>query len=165
MTKQQLIEDNMGLVYSLIQREYPTFRDDEDIIQTGMLGLCKAAETWDESIGKFSTFAYICIRNVILTELKYRSKHKGVWSLDHPFTNDNGETGTLQECLVGEEDVNYVDTYVDEKKLNEKQQRIYELLLEGVVPKEIAKQVGVTHQYVSVVKRKLRLLRSRKYGD
>ena len=78
MTKQQLIEDNMGLVYSLILREYPTYIQDEDIIQCGMLGLCQAADKFDESKGfKFAGFAWFCIRNEIIRELNKRSKHQG----------------------------------------------------------------------------------------
>ena len=71
MTKQQLIEDNLNLVYALISREYPTYLHDEDIIQTGMLGLCKAADKWDEKRGTFSNFAWCCIRHEIIKEFKF----------------------------------------------------------------------------------------------
>jgi DNA-directed RNA polymerase specialized sigma subunit len=149
----------MKLVYSFIAREYPTYMGDEDLIQTGMVGLCQAAETWDENRGKFSSFAYICIRNAICKEFRSRNKHQGVWSLDYVITNENGEVGSFGDCVVGDEDVGYVDTVVNIDKLNEKERKVYELLLDGVEPLEISKQLGISHQYVYATRRKMRKLK------
>lgn len=159
MTKQQLIEDNMNLVYSLVSREYPTYIHDEDIIQSGMVGLCTAAESWDETKSKFSNFAWYCIRHEIIKEFKRRAKHQGILSLDYETTDKNGVRATLADFIVGDEDVSYVDLWVDTTKLNEKERKVYELLLEGVEQLEIARRLNITHQYVTWTKRKLRLLR------
>ena len=164
MTKQQLIEDNMGLVYSLIQREYPTFRDDEDIIQCGMLGLCQAADKFDESKGfKFAGFAWFCIRNEIIRELNKRSKHKNVLSLDYEYTDKFGERFPFSDLIVGDEDVMYIDDC--EHQLTPQQKQISKLLQKGVKGKDIAKALGVTPSYVSWTRRKIRLLRGRNNGD
>lgn len=162
MTKQQLVEDNMKLVYGYISKELPTYIGDEDLIQTGMLGLCKAADTWVEGQSKFSSYAYICIRNEILKELRQRNKHSGVWSLDYMITNENGEVGTFGDCVVGEEDVGYFELDAKTHRLTEKQLKIYELLLTGASAKEIAERLGITPQYVSWTRRKLRLLRGKR---
>lgn len=159
MTNQQLVEDNMNLVYGLVSKEFPTYIHDEDIIQTGMLGLCQAAETWDESRGKFSTFAYTCIRNLICNEFRNRNKHQGVWSLDYTITNDNGEVCTLGDCVVGDEDVNYVDVEFDRSRLRQKELDICQMLMDGVEPLEISKQLGVSQQYINATRRKMRKLK------
>lgn len=161
MTKQQLIEDNMNLVYHLIHREYPTYIGDEDIIQTGMLGLCKAAEKWDESKSKFSTFAIICIRSEIQTEFRKRAKHQGILSLDYEIKN--GDTTcdfvTLGDLIVGDEDVPYFDIGIDLSKLNEKERQIAELLPTGMTQVDIARKLGVSKQYVNRTIRKIRTMR------
>ena len=160
MTKQQLIEDNMGLVYSLILREYPTYIQDEDIIQCGMLGLCQAADKFDESKGfKFAGFAWFCIRNEIIRELNKRSKHQGVLSLDYEYTDKFGEKFPYSDLIVGDEDVMYIDDC--EHQLTPLQKQIVSLLKKGVKSKEIARVLGTTTQNVSYTRRKIRLLRGR----
>ena len=157
MTKQQLIEDNMKLVYWLIAREFPTYTQDEDIKQVGMVGLCMAADKWDESKGKFSVFAYSCIRNAILNEFKSRNKHNGVLSLDYELISDNGEKTTFGELIAGEQDVMYLDTCEDQ--LTPLQKQILGLLLKGVPPKDVAKRLNTTPQNVYWTRRRMRLLR------
>ena len=159
MTKQQLIEDNMNLVYALVSREYPTYIHDEDIIQTGMLGLCQAAEKWDESKAKFSDFAWYCIRHEICKEFKRRAKHQGVLSLDYETTNADGERVTFGDFIVGDEDVCYIDDCLD--KLTPIQQQIVELLKTGLTPKEVSKKLNVSYQTVCFTQRKIRLLRGK----
>lgn len=158
MTKQQLIEDNMNLVYSLVSREYPTYLSDEDIIQSGMLGLCKAAEKWDESKSKFSTFAIICIRSEIQAEFRKRAKHQGILSLDYEIDND-GERTTFGDFIVGDEDVAYFDIGIALDSLTAREREIAELLATGMEQKAIADKLGVTKPYVWKVKRKIKALR------
>lgn len=158
MTKQQLIEDNMNLVYSLVSREYPTYLSDEDIIQSGMLGLCKAAEKWDESKSKFSTFAIICIRSEIQAEFRRRAKHQGILSLDYEIDND-GERTTFGDFIVGEEDVGYFDIGIALDSLTAREREIAELLTTDMEQKAIADKLGVTKQYIWKVKRKIKAMR------
>lgn len=162
MTKQQLIEDNMNLVYSFISRNYRTYLHDEDIVQTGMLGLCQAADKWDETKLPFASFAWGCIQNAIYKEFRRRAKHQGVLSLDYETVTD-GIPGTLGDIIVGEEDVCYIDCCED--KLTPLQRRILELLKKGFTPKEIAETLGTTRQNVSHTQRKIRILRSRTDGS
>lgn len=149
----------MRLVYWVVSKEFPSLTQDEDIIQTGMIGLCQAADRWDENIGTFAGFAYSCIRNVILKELRERKKHYGIISLDYEVISDNGERTPMVELIMGDEDVAYVDVSVDLTRLTELQRKIYQLLVEGVEPIEIAKRLNTTHQNVTWTKRKIRLLR------
>ena len=95
----------------------------------------------------------------IIKEFKRRAKHQGILSLDYETTDKNGVRATLADFIVGDEDVSYVDLSVDLTKLNEKERKIYELLIKGVEPLEVAKRLNITHQYVSLTKRKIRLLR------
>ena len=156
---QQLVEDNIKLVYSLVSKEYPTYLKDEDVIQCGMLGLCKAAERWEEAKGKFSTFATWCIRNEIRQELRSRSKHKGVLSLDYEVDGGNGERVTFGDCIAGEEDVCYIDTDINVSLLTPKEIKVFDLLQTGMSCSDVGRTLGVSVQYVWAVKRKIRKLR------
>lgn len=105
MKNEQLVVDNMKLVYSIINKNYPTFSFNDDVIQTGMLGLCKAADTWDESKSKFTTYATYCILNHIKNYFRSESKHQGISSLDFTVKGDDGCEMPMYELIVGELDI------------------------------------------------------------
>jgi RNA polymerase sporulation-specific sigma factor len=153
---QQLIEDNINLVYFVINTYYPTFRQDEDIIQCGMLGLCESANTWSEDKGLFSTYASRCISNRIIQEFRSRKKYKGTLSLDYETTDSDGETKRFGDAIVGEEDVNWVDTDTMYNKLTPMEQDIVNLRKIGWNNKAIAEKLNVSEQTIQVKVRKLR---------
>lgn len=154
MSQEQLIQDNMGLVYHVIQQKYPTFIGDEDLIQSGMVGLCKAAESFDPTVGKFSTFAYWCILNEIRRDFVSRFKHKGVLSLDYPAEVD-GEKVKIGDIIVGDEDVGYVD--LTDNSLTNRQKEILDLYQRGLNGVEIASVLGISRQSVCTQKRRIRI--------
>lgn len=158
MTKQQLIEDNIGLVYSFVAREYPTFKHDEDIIQAGMVGLCQAADRWEAEKSQFSTFAWKCIRNEVLRELKRRFKHQGVLSLDYEIVKD-GVKGSLGDIIVGDEDVFFIDDC--HRHLTPLERKMVDLLKKGLTVKEVAEALNITIFHVYRTQRKIRILRGR----
>ena len=80
-SKDELIQDSIPFVYFIINKYYPTFRYDEDVIQAGMLGLVISANKYNAKKGKFSTFAGVVIKNSIANELKARMKEPTI-SLD-----------------------------------------------------------------------------------
>jgi RNA polymerase sigma factor (sigma-70 family) len=152
MSPQQLIEDNINLVYSLISKEYPTYIYDEDLIQSGMLGLCKAANTWEEGKAKFSSYAWKCIRNEIYQEFKRRKPFNNLCSLDAPI----GDGLTLAEVIVGDEDVQYVDFEPFFNTLTKAEQDTVRLKTKDLSNVEIAHQLGVSHQTVSKTIRRVK---------
>lgn len=81
MDKEQLINDSIPFVYYIINKYYPTYRYNEDVIQAGMLGLVRAARHYQEEKGKFSTYAGVVIRNEIARQIKWELKENTV-SLD-----------------------------------------------------------------------------------
>ena len=149
---QKLIEDNMNLVYYLVNTYYPTYRHDEDLIQCGMVGLCKAANTWDSNKSEFSTYASRCILNEINFEFRNRKKHSNNLSLDYEVEGKGGEPVSFGELLVGDEDVNYldydsIDAFYD--ALTEMEKEIFALRREGLNATEIAEQLGYAQSTVS----------------
>ena len=78
---QMLVEENMGLVHGVIKDNVRDIGSIgmftyEDLFQIGCVGLCKAAGTVKPGKTKFSTYAYILIRNEIFTALEYATLRK-----------------------------------------------------------------------------------------
>ena len=148
----ELVEKNINLVYFIINRDYPTYRHDEDIVQSGMLGLCKAAEKYDESRGKFSTYAGRCIRNEINQEFLRRKPHQGVVSLDTIV----GEDSTLGDLVMGDDNIAYIDDETFYNQLSEDEQTVLRLDSNGYDTDEIA---SIIHTSPSKVRKLIRLIR------
>ena len=56
--REQLVEENMGLVWSIVRRFTGRGTDMEDLFQIGAMGLIKAIDKFDTSFDvKFSTYA------------------------------------------------------------------------------------------------------------
>lgn len=67
--KAKIVEANLGLVYTIAGQHFSVMSkkaDYEDVVQDGILGLCRAAELYDPDRGyKFSTYAWYWIRKTI----------------------------------------------------------------------------------------------------
>ena len=152
------IEENMNLVYFIIHKYYPTFAADEDIVQSGMLGLCKAVNTFDENKSTFSTYASACIRNEIAKEFTARKKHKGILSLEYETYTNDGDKTVFGDTIVGDEDVAYIN--VDEvcKDLTPAERETFRLKKAGMTIDEISKTLGCKKDTVWKRLRKARAL-------
>lgn len=158
VNRNQLIEDNINLVYSVISKHYPGFIKDEDIVQCGMMGLVKAANKWDESKSSFSTYAFTSILNEIRMEFRKRCRQPKTLSLDYEYSSKDGDSTTLADVLVGDLDVDYVDTVPVCNKLKPKELMVFKLLKEGNSGSDIARMIGMTRQNVNKYVRKIRAL-------
>lgn len=157
--RDKLIEDNIKLVYFVLNKYYPTYVNDEDIIQTGMIGLCRAADKYDCDKGTFSTYAVPAIQNEIRKEFRNRQREDklNAISLDFPIINDDGkELTTLLDTVIGQEDVGFVDVEGYYKTLTQVEKTYFDLLREGYKPKEVAEILGCTKQNVSRYIRRLK---------
>ena len=57
MNKEQIINENVGLIYMIAKKFYNVSK--EDLFQAGVLGLLKAYQNYDESYGaKFTSFGF-----------------------------------------------------------------------------------------------------------
>ena len=65
--RNKLIEHNLRLVAHIIKKYYANYKDQDDLISIGTIGLIKAVSTFDCEKGtKFATYASRCIENAIL---------------------------------------------------------------------------------------------------
>lgn len=86
--KEILIHHNLRLVAHIVKK-YNQAEEADDLISVGSLGLIKAINTYEPSVGtQFSTYAAKCIENEILMLLRVNKKHKGTVNIEDVLSND-----------------------------------------------------------------------------
>ena len=147
MTPEELYFENEALVYHVLHKKFPMSRFDDDFQQIARLGLWKACLRYDETKGKFSTYAVPAIENEIKMELRKMSRKPIETSLD-TLIRDTDEL-TISGICMGEQDVGFVDTIWVDKELTERQKRILSLLYDGMVQADIAREIGISQTMIS----------------
>lgn len=164
----ELVEKNMGLVYYIarsFQKSTTGGIEYDDLVQEGMVGLVKAARTFDESRGfLFSTYAGNCIQKEILAYMKRQRKHKRSISINQDI---RGFQGVPVEEILGYSQKEYENVWKRDllerciRSLNQSQREIVLLYYgKGLKQKEIAKQLGISQgQVCRIIKRCLEKMR------
>ena len=158
MTPEELYFENEALVYHVLHKKFPMSRFDEDFQQIARLGLWKACLRYDETKGKFSTYAVPAIENEIKMELRKMSRKPIEISLDDfvKDTSDDADRLTISGICMGEQDVEFIDTTWVDKELTNRQKRILSLLYDGMVQADIAREIGISQTTVSKEVAKIR---------
>lgn len=77
--EEKLVFDNYDLVPFCVNKYFrPRAGEFDDLVQIGLIGLCKAAKTYRASVGRFSTYACTCILNHIRHEFSYRNRQRRI---------------------------------------------------------------------------------------
>ena len=147
MTPEELYFENEALVYHVLHKKFPMSRFDDDFQQIARLGLWKACLRYDETKGRFSTYAVPAIENEIKMELRKMSRKPIETSLDALITDTSGLT--ISEICMGEQDVGFIDTIWVDKELTDRQKRILSLLYDGMVQADIAREIGISQTMIS----------------
>lgn len=93
-SRDQMIEDNIGLVHSIAKRFVGRGVDYEDLFQTGCIGLIKAVDHFDESKGfRFSTYAV----PVIMGEIKRIFRDGGAIKVSRALKEKSMKAQLLRE--------------------------------------------------------------------
>lgn len=147
MTPEELYFENEALVYHVLHKKFPMSRFDDDFQQIARLGLWKACLRYDETKGKFSTYAVPAIENEIKMELRKMSRKPIETSLDALIMDTSGLT--ISEICMGEQNIGFIDTIWVDKELTDRQKRILSLLYDGMVQADIAREIGISQTMVS----------------
>lgn len=169
--KNILIERNLRLVVHVAKKYSVQWKDNDDLISIGSIGLIKAVTTFDSAKGhKFATYAARCIQNEILMYLRSSKKLQNESSLDEPIGSDKeGNSISMidvlecEDCDIFEEvelklKIKELKEFI-EGYLTEREKRIIEMRygLNGnkeKTQKEIADQLGISRSYVSRIEKK-----------
>ena len=167
--KNKLIEHNLRLV-AHIKKYYASYRDQEDLISIGTIGLIKAANSFNSSKGtKFATYASRCIENEILMHFRQKRKSMQDISISDPIDIDkDGNYITLMDIVQDDENIlDSIDLSIQSQKLyhfieqnlEPREQKIltYRYGLYNVRPlpqREVAKKLDISRSYVSRIEKK-----------
>lgn len=151
--KEQVVLNNVRLVSFALKSLKQNILD-EDLFATGVVGLCRAVNGFDESKGiKFNTYAFWAIRNEILTTFR-KKRIIPAFSLDEPCELDNGESVNFFEIIADSkrfDDEVIVDMQMKQmlSTLSDREKEIISLSMDGKTQREIADICGVSKSQVS----------------
>lgn len=154
--KEQMILSNHGIVFS-VMKNLSIPLTDEDMFQTGIIGLLKAINTFDTSKGyQFSTYAFPIVRNELLIAFR-KSKRSVVaaFSLDDNADIGNGESVPYAEMIADGKDYeeNVVNSMLAQQiieSLGSREKHIFTMFfVESRTQSEISKALGISQSYVS----------------
>lgn len=178
-----LIKHNLRLVAFIVRKHYPECKDKDDLISIGIIGLIRAAQTFDYSRSiSFSTYAGKCINNQIRMHFRKNKHSRNDVYLSEPMECDkDGNPITLADIFsdsVNIEDVAELNLnmkrlyrYINEE-LDEREKEIltkrYGLCGTGyhtdrvMTQREVAADLDISRSYVSrIEKRALEKLKAR----
>ncbi len=183
-----LIKHNLRLVAFIVKKHYPDYKDADDLISIGIIGLIKAAETFDyERSINFSTYAGKCINNQIRMYFRKIKHQQTEVYMNEPMDCDkDGNTVTMADIFCDPANVEeqavlninmkrmykYIDEELDEREkeiltkrygLSGTSYKVERILTQ----REVAKELNISRSYVSrIEKRALEKLRARfEIGD
>ena len=138
-----LIEENVGLAWSVALRWRRSGLDVEDLAQVGMLGLMKAARAFDPERGQFSTFATWWIRSAIGRAAEKALRPGGLARLDALDREAVDDADGPADDMIAVETAAAVWGAVD--ALPEKDREVIRARFEeGVSQSRIGERLGVT---------------------
>ena len=163
-----LVERNTGLVGKVIKDKVRYISGIgvftyQDTFQIGCVGLCKAAAAYRQGAGKFSTYAYVIIRNEIFSALAKATtckKHEAALnikrhSLDVTLNDNAGEIQQILDLALAQA------SGVTAKGIT-----AIRLLAEGYTYREIGERMGGynANNVTAWVSRARKFLKSRQAG-
>lgn len=153
------IKNNKSLVYYTVNKYFSSWKDDEDILQAGMIGLWKACLNFDKDKGyKFSTLAVKCIYRNILIELRDRKRSIPLNCISLDTSSEEEEDyRTPINSLVDHEDLfSLLELKELITSLSEEEKYLIRLRYEGFTYEEIGKELGVSKSMIGVWMKRLR---------
>lgn len=146
MTPEKLYLENELLVFHVLKSRFPDKLFDEDYQQVGRIGLWKACSSYNADISKFSTYACKCIHNEIVMEFRKNSTKYIQLSLNQPVERDaNGFERIVEETLIGDKDVQFVDFKGFWEALSDTERIIFKCLESGMTRAQMVEQTGLSH--------------------
>ena len=162
-----LVTDNIKLVYYMFNRlrqTQPVITYKDDIISEGMVGLVKAAKSFDCSRGiKFATFATLCIHNEMLMFL--RQLNRFIYkerSIDEPISKDyEGNELCLADVIPAKQTpqddiLAALEFNLFLQKQTGRDRQILSAYRLGYKQKDIGKLTGLSQSYVLRLRKKLK---------
>ena len=130
--RQTLIEHNLRLVVYIARRFENTGVNLEDLISIGTIGLIKAVDSFDPSVGsRFATYAGKCLTNEILMYFRSQRRYSNEVSLSETIDIDkDGNPLTWGDIIATE------DTIADDLDLKIRSAKAIDIINSALTPRE-----------------------------
>lgn len=97
--RETVVQRNLGLVYTMLDRFRTADSDDDDLTSEAMLGLARAVDRFDPWRGfRFSTYACNCIARACMRRARMEARHRLLFpvaydaALDSPYEPENTDS-------------------------------------------------------------------------
>lgn len=152
MTPLERFEKHEHLVFHVYHTRFSSHDDErEELISEGRLALWKACCSFDEDRGfQFSTYAVTVIQNRIYNYLNRVRRHASVLSLDEKIAEDSDGCAMCLLDTIGQEEDPTARYLLNDcmAQLDERDQHIVRLLMEGYTQQEVSVQLGIAQSTV-----------------
>ena len=164
-----LIERNLRLVAHIVKKYYTSYKDQDDLISIGTIGLIKAIDTFNTDNGaRFATYACTCVKNEILMYFRSIKKIQCETSIyDSIDVDKDGNALTYMELISCEDTIaDDLDTKIKsdyaqkviETKLSDREKEIIKMRygINNIKPKtqkEVSSVLGISRSYVSRIEK------------
>lgn len=168
--RNKLIEHNLRLVAHIVKKFESVYKDTDDLISIGTIGLIKGIDSYDSSKNiRITTYAARCIENEILMYFRSNKKYGNDVSLnDYIGIDKDGNSISLIDVIQDEDvdlsikisnaiDIEALIKYLDVLKKQEREIIIKRYGLfnsKEYTQKEIAHEMGISRSYVSRIEKK-----------
>lgn len=164
--REKLILHNLRLVAHIVKKYYISYKDQDDLISIGTIGLIKAIDSFKPETGtRFATYAGKCLQNEILMYFRSQKKQSLESSINDSVDVDkDGNPLTYIDIISTDEDiVDEIDREIKlslvrkgvERVLTEKERSII-ILRYGLgtggkcyAQRQVAERLGISRSYVS----------------
>ena len=163
--QRKLVEDNHNLIYSFLAKNHLSQENYYDI---AAIGLCKAGSTYSGEKSKLSTYAYKCMINEVLQDIRKECSSKRIPNdkivyYETDMGDERKDDDTFLKILPSNENVeNEIISKImfDEriKNLSERDKKILELFSKGYKQQKIGDVVNCSQAQISRIKRKIKKL-------
>lgn len=151
MTRNELIENNIGLAHYISGKFYSMDRD--DVVSTSYLGLIKAADTYDPTKGAaFATWATIVIKTMLLHEYRHKKRLSKHEVFDIEILEEQSAPDPC-DLVVSLDAAKRIIKNLD--CLKPRERVVLQGLGRGKSQKEIGQQIGVSQAHVSRIRKRV----------
>lgn len=160
--QQELVSNNHSLIYGYAMKNGLDIEEYYDILA---IALCKAAMAFNDDRGRFSTFAYSCMRNEVGTYWRKMQCSSSIpnSAIIHyesdPTSFDDGSDCYLDKLAHDKMASNILSDLISSEFINslsDREQLIINMLHHGMTHKDIAERLSCKRQNISYHIGKLR---------
>ncbi len=146
---------------------YKYHLDVEQWYDIAAIGLCKAANTYNNDKSEFSTYAYKCMYTAIIMEKRKENAMRTIPQNQIVYyenqvneSSKENDTSTFLNYIPSKQDIenetiSTLSLENIENKLDGNKRKVFVLLKEGYTQSEISKIIGISKQRISKIKQEI----------